>query len=279
MSAAGDARTSERRDGLRLRRVQRGLTQEGIARTLGVATSTYRGWECGEHKPIVGFRNHLARVLDVDLDEVSRWFDGDNDPALVPDGLAVPSWLGHLATLQQGAGQILHYQSFVVPALLQTEAYATAVELAEPVPEADALLRVKARMARQAILTRQPRPLELRVLLDESVLYRVAGDRAVMAGQLAHLARMAELPSIHLRIVPLDAGLFSAAWGSFQILTSPDSTEPYMVCTEDRIGAHYLDRPAEVDAHVRLFAELERVTLSVSGTTERIRTVAKERYQ
>jgi transcriptional regulator with XRE-family HTH domain len=265
-----------RRDGLRQRREELGITQEELARQLGVSTTTYRNWERGIYLPRIGLRPRLADRLSVTLEEVGRWF---GDARLTPKGMSVPAWLGHLATLQQGAGQILHYQNFVVPALLQTESYATAVERAEPVSEADALLRVKARMARQAILTRQPEPLELRVLLDESVLYRIAGDAPVMAGQLDRLARAAELPSIDLRIIPFDAGLFSAAWGSFQIFTSPDSTEPFMACTEDRLGAHYLDRAAEVDAHVKLFADLERVALSVGDTTERVRTVAKERYQ
>jgi transcriptional regulator with XRE-family HTH domain len=269
---------ADRRDGLRRRRLEMGFSQEGLALALGVATSTYRSWEAGVHVPLVGFRAKLARALAVSLAEVSRWFDDDLRPG-APDGLAVPAWLGHLATLEQGAGQILTYQPIVVPGLLQTEAYATAVERAEPVSDEDALLRVKSRLARQAVLCREPDPLHLSVLLDESVLHRPAGDARTMAGQLHHLVTLSTSPTIEIRVIPLDAGLFSAAWGHFQVLTSPGSTEPYMACVIDAVGAHYLERPGDVEAHVRVFERLAAVALSAAESRDLFLAVAQERYR
>jgi hypothetical protein len=48
---------------------------------------------CDTHYPLVGFRAKLARALDVPLDEVAPWFDGDERVA-APDGLSEPAWLG-----------------------------------------------------------------------------------------------------------------------------------------------------------------------------------------
>lgn len=267
-----------RRDGLRQRREELGLTQEELASRLSVATTTYRGWELGHFTPRVGHRPRIARVLEVTSAAVAMWFDEDRVNA--PNGLEVPEWLGHLASLEQGASRILTYEPVVIPGLLQTEAYAMAVERAGPGREEDVVPRVKARMARQAVLFRNESPLELSVLLDEAVLYRIAGDRAVMTSQLAHLVHVSvSLPSLELRVLALDAEAFNAAWGSFLVLTSPDSTRPYMACVVDGVGVRYLDRPGEVDAHCAIFEQLAAVALSPADSRDLIATALQERYR
>ena len=57
-----------------------------------------------------------------------------------------------------------------------------------PGPQGEVDRRVEARLLRQQVLTRDP-PLQLSVVMDESVLRRWFGDRAVMRGQLEHLSR------------------------------------------------------------------------------------------
>jgi hypothetical protein len=120
--------------------------------------------------------------------------------------------------------------------------------------------------------------LALSVILDESVLHRVAGDKSVMSGQLSQLLMSAARPTIELRVLPLDSGVFAAAFGAFSVFTSPESTEPYMACVEDRAGPHYLDRAHDVAAHVDLFQHLRDVALCPDETDNLIRTIAKERY-
>src|SRR5690606_14020342 len=125
---------------------------------------------------------------------------------------------------------------------------------------------------------RQPDPLQLSVILDESVLYRVAGDRSVMQGQLGHLLITGVRETIDVRVLPLDSGVFASAFGAFSVFNLPSSPEPYMACVEDRAGPHYLDRTHDVAAHVALFQHLIDVSLSPAESTELIRTVLKERY-
>jgi transcriptional regulator with XRE-family HTH domain len=267
------------RQALRQRRRQQGLTQEALAFAIGVATTTYREWERGMASPRVGFRPRLARQLDVSLAEMDRLLDGEGHTP-VPDGLAVPAWLGHYAALEQGAAQIWSFEPVVVPGLLQTAAYATAIERVDPAAATEEAVRQKvdARLARQRVLTRQPDPLALSVVLDESVLHRIAGDRTVMAEQLGHLVDVTDRPTIKVRVLPFDAGVFSAAFGSFTVLTSPGSPCPYMACVEDRAGVHYLDRPHEIHAHIFLFEHLLRVALSPEDSVDMIRALAKENY-
>ena len=212
------------------------------------------------------------------LAEVARWFDGDDGPA-APAGVAVPEWLGHFAALEQGASAIWTFEPFVVPGLLQTRAYATAVEQRGPdrVTDTEVAQKVAMRLARQAVLTRDP-SLRLSAVIDESVLHRTAGGPEVMGRQLEHLVASAERPTIDLQVLSLDAGVFSASFGAFHAITSAGRTDPHMVCVLDRVGPHYLERSHDVDGHVQLFEYLRAVALPAAESVERIRTIAREKY-
>jgi transcriptional regulator with XRE-family HTH domain len=268
------------REQLRHRRKQLGFTQESFAEVIGVSMTTYRDWERGVNRPRVGFRPRLARHLQVSLVELGRWIDGDG-PGSAPDGFDVKDWLGHFASLEQGAGQLWAYEPTVVHGLLQTAGYATEVERRgpRPVSEAEVAKYVGLRLARQDVLDRQPEPLDLSVILDESVLYRVAGCEEVMAGQLDRLVEQAGRPTIDVRVLPFASGEFSAAFGSFTLLTAPEATMPYMAYVKDRAGPHYLDRVHEVETHMELFSYLAGVALSRDDSLDLIRAVTKERYR
>jgi hypothetical protein len=253
------------------------LTQEGAAHELRVAVSTYRSWESGTKTPRVGYRPRLAKLLDVSLAQVDAYLD-DGNGAAAPNGHAVPAWLGHLASLEQGAAEIRTYEPVVINGLLQTVDYATAVERVGSDDE-EAAKRVELRMARQDVLRRSPDPLRLWVVLDESTLLRPAGDNAVMADQLDHLVEMAALPNVTMQIMPLRPEVFLVAFGAFKLFVSPESSEPYMAFTEDGVGANYLDRPYDIERHVALFQSLADAALSPGESVDLVRTIAKERYQ
>ena len=95
----------------------------------------------------------------------------------------------------------------VVAGLLQTEQYARETfngwysMFRLPTAEIDAL--VSARIMRQQVLTRE-QPLEFSVVMDESVLRRRFGSANLMHKQLDHLAEIAELSHVDIRILPLD---------------------------------------------------------------------------
>jgi hypothetical protein len=109
--------------------------------------------------------------------------------------------------LEAEAASIANWQVSVVPGLLQTEDYARQLHMGyqsiSPVPPGMVERRVKVRMLRQEVLTRDP-ALQLTLVLDESVLLRRIGANGLMLRQLQHLADVADLPNVDLRILPLD---------------------------------------------------------------------------
>src|SRR5437762_11363828 len=100
-------------------------------------------------------------------------------------GDALPDAYETLIGLEAAASVISTYEAQVVPGLLQTDEYANAVTLADGVYDDPDVLgqRVAVRMARQAVLTREPAP-ELQVVLDEAVLRRPIGGPDVLRRQL-----------------------------------------------------------------------------------------------
>jgi hypothetical protein len=248
----------------------------------------------------------LALQLDLTLAELAHLIDDE----IELNSHEVPGWLGHLASLEQAAARICAFETVGVHGLLQIRDYATAVERAEqgaedmlgagapavplpctgPVPVAsgsamaagpgvnDAIARrVEGRIARQRVLERRPDPLRLDVILDESVLYRMAGDRTVMAEQLDHLVEAAARPNVDLRVLTFGSGMF--AFGSFTLISSPGATAPYMAITEDRGGPHYMDRTTELEAHTALYARLSEVALDPAESIDHITAAAKEHYR
>jgi transcriptional regulator with XRE-family HTH domain len=189
----------------------------------------------------------------------------------------VPNWLSLFVGLEQGASDLRTYQPVVMPGLLQTPDYAAAVLASDAVPRTEAHVArlVGLRIARQGVLTRSSDPLELRVILDESVLHRRTGPDHVMGGQLRHLAAMAERPNIDVQVLPLAAGMHSAAFGAFVILGFPWESDPGLVYVENRSGAVYLESSHEIDAHSLVFQQLSVLALNAKESVDLLRNVAK----
>lgn len=266
---------------LRQRRKLCGLSRTEAAQAAGVVAKTWTRWETGETEPQDWHRKAIARALAIDgqpwdLTEVAVAID----PLAAPDGHTVPEWLDTYAGLEQGARRIWTFQPLVIPGLLQTRDYAHAVERADAIPKTDQEIhqRVELRIARQGILIRDSDPLQLAVVLDESSLHRVAGNKDVMADQLKHLVNVGSMVNVEIRVLPFSAGEFSAAWGAFSLLASGRET-PTMAFVENRTGMSYLSRPFEIDAHKALFDHLCDAALPLHHSSNLIHTLCKEIYQ
>lgn len=265
----------ERRPDLQALRTRRGLTQKALADNLVVSLATVKDWERGRHAPTPGFRPKLARELGVTLDELAVLIDGG-----APNGQAVPTWLTLYASLEQGASHLWTWQPVTVHALLQTPAYAAAIENLGTRPMSDEGVdrRVKLRIARQAALRREPEPpLRLSVVLDESVLLRATGSNDVMIEQLDHLAVMAEEPNVDIRILPLRAGVHVGGNGPFTLLASSGDVAQ-LTCLVNQLDIRYLEGPDTIAEYTNVFERLTEHSLDEAQSVDRIKAIAKEHH-
>lgn len=191
------------------------------------------------------------------------------------DGGDHPSWFVPYLNLERKASRILAYSSSVVLGLLQTEDYARAIFGAYFSREKTEAIegKVAARVRRRDVFERDTPPL-LWTILDEACLRTVVGCTAVMAGQLEYLLTAAELPHVHLQIMPFTAGAPAASTKPFIVLRFTDS--PTVLYTETRVGGRMHDSAQTVDAAVDDYDLLRAHALSPDRSLALITTLLKE---
>ncbi|MGH3217876.1 MAG: helix-turn-helix domain-containing protein [Streptosporangiaceae bacterium] len=116
--------------------------------------------------------------------------------------IATPPWFRSWVEHEQHAATLRIWQLGVLSGLLQTEGYARAILAVEPgVTDDEVNARLTARLARQAVLTRDDPPAAW-FLVDEAALRRRIASPDLMAAQLAHLLGLAHLPNVTVQVVP-----------------------------------------------------------------------------
>jgi len=175
----------------------------------------------------------------------------------------VPDWFHVFVGLEEAAQLIRVYEVQFVPGLLQTEEYARAIIMqgAPGVDPDEVERRVALRMGRQKLLTRENPP-RYWVIMDEAALRRPMGGRDVHFAQIERLIDLVGEPNITLQVMPFRYGGHAADGGAFTIMRFPETDLPDVVYMEYLTGAHYIDKPEEVE---RYAAVMER--LSVAGTS------------
>ena len=263
MTSSASPTVRRRRLAAELRRLRGNRTGTTVAKALGWSPAKVSRYELGQGTfPLeeidklldyYGVREpRRAQLLALAVEANERaWWD-DYADVLTPQ---YTEFIG----LEAEAASELEWQVAAVPGLLQTEEYARAVHNAHQqavlMPPGIFERRVRARMIRQELLTTRDPPLELSVVIDEAVLLRRVGNREVMARQLRHLAEMARLPNVDLRILPLQSKTSLRADG-FVVLgfgsQSETSTLGDVVSTEGAENHFYIE--GETDTYIfRLF--------------------------
>ncbi len=178
--------------------------------------------------------------------------------------------------LEAEAASISDYDSAVVPGLLQTEAYVRALHEAG-IPRLDAGVveqRVTERLTRQELLTKDDPP-RFWTVLDEAVLRRVVGGRAVMRAQLERVIDVSGLPNVTVQIIPYAAGAHPALDSIFTILEFAGPV-PAIVYVEGLVGQIYLERPQDADRYRQIFERLCTMALNPQESIDLVASVRGE---
>jgi transcriptional regulator with XRE-family HTH domain len=192
-------------------------------------------------------------------------------------GDLLPDWFEEYLGLEGAASVIRTFELQFVHGLFQTQSYARAVTLlghkTAPAEEIDR--RVSLRIKRQDILA-SPEPPQVWSVMDESVLRRPVGGRAVMRAQLDRLAEMARLPQVTIQVIPFGGGGHAAAGGSFALLRFAEPELPDIVYIEQLTSALYLDDRQDIDHYREVMNDLSTEALTPDGTTQFIAEITRE---
>ncbi|MFD3957459.1 MULTISPECIES: helix-turn-helix domain-containing protein [Streptomyces] len=136
-----------------------------------------------------------------------------------------PKKIRELAKMEAAAVELVAYSNSSVHGLLQTAEYARALfAMRQPAyPQQEIERAVGARLARQAILERQPSP-TLGFVLEEVVLRRPLGGKMVLRDQLEHLLAVTELRNVTVQVMPMDLDEHAGIDGEIQVLKFKDGT-------------------------------------------------------
>ncbi|MFB8765612.1 helix-turn-helix domain-containing protein [Nocardiopsis alba] len=180
-----------------------------------------------------------------------------------------------LPDFEAEASTIRTFESSVIPGLLQTPAYTTALMQQGRYTDVEAIeRRVNARMERRQILT-QVNPVRLRVILDEAALHRMIGGREVMAEQIRHLLHMAKFPNVDVQLLPLAAGSHAALVSPFTILEFPEPFDLPLVFIDTATYGLFLEEPEEVEAHSVTFSDTQGSALSTAQSARFISDILR----
>jgi transcriptional regulator with XRE-family HTH domain len=285
VTTSGSPALRRRRLAEELRRLRGKRPGHKVAEGLGWSTSKVSRYELGRSTlPIEEVEKMLNyygvapperdRLLSLAREANERGWWEDYAEAL-PD--EYQAFIG----LEAEASSAATWSVDIVPGLLQTEDYARQLHLGYqavvPIPPGILDVRVKVRMIRQKLLTRDS-PLELSVVLDESVLLRPIGESRLMYDQLVHLLRMANLPNVDLRVLPLSKERLAA--NSFTILGfNPIGGTGWsrdVVNTESAIRSDlYVEGETDTYFHRLVFQNLVNASRSPSESEVLIRETAE----
>ena len=241
---------------LRRLRTEAGLTREQAGEAIRASEWKIHRLENGQ----VGFKERdvldLLRLYGVTgSDEVAAFLlltREANTPGWWQHyGDVLPPWFRTYVDLESVAALIRTYEGQFIPGLLQTDAYMRAVVQGAHLDESSEEVgrRVRLRMARQTLLTRDQPP-RLWAVIDEAAMRRPVGGREVMRGQLERLIEATKLPNVTLQVLPFGAGAHPAMQGSFSILRFADRALPDVVYLEHLTNAVYLDKRDEVERYL-----------------------------
>jgi len=278
LPAASGSPTARRRElGALLRRLrtEHGLTVDQVAETLMCSSSKVSRLETGQRGVSPRDIRDLCDLYGVVGEQRQRLMD------LAAEGKQTTGYQGRdlhdtaYVGLEAAAKTISDFALGLVPGLLQTPDYGRAVfRAARPSLPADVIeQRLAGRLDRQKLLTSDPKR-QFEALIDEAVLYRVAGDRSIMRTQLMRLLEVADFPNVNISILPYSAGLLPSHNNKFIILRFEQPALQSVVFLETLTMDQLVEKADEVAAYEEAFAAMRSVAAPPDETRDLISSAA-----
>lgn len=272
---------------LRRLRERAGLTGDDAAERLGWSGSKISRIET--HR--IGLKPaDLRKLLDLygveasRRDELSAFARESSRAGGLDSAIAgLPADIADYFYAEEEAQVIWNWDPLIIPGLLQSEEYARAImagyQAMFRLPPGDAERRISLRSTRQELLTRDP-PLQLSVVIDESVLHRKFGGNAVMRPQLLRLAETSELPNVEVRVLRLDDAhlIGTGAFSYMRFAQVHDVPLPDIVAVEHLTGNYYLEDEEQTFRYRVTFEALMARAADARRSRDLISDAAQDRW-
>ncbi|MFF4157564.1 helix-turn-helix domain-containing protein [Streptomyces sp. NPDC001678] len=258
------------------------VTTEEAARAIHGDKSKISRQETGRHRVLRLELDVLLDLYGVEDEKLREWLialaaEGGKRSWWRQHSEMIPPGFKELLTLESDAARIATFRSQIIPGLLQTQDYATAVINGSSAQlTADKLeFYVDLRMERQKIFLRGDPPQYL-AIIQEGALRQEIGGPEVLAEQLRHLVAVSQPPEVTIQVIPFSQGVFTETRGSFVLYSYPDPLDLDVVQVEYLDGALYLEEDEPVARYRRALDGLRASALSSRQSIELISSIADE---
>ncbi len=207
---------------LRQARERLGETQAATAKVIGCSTSRMNYLETGRTVQQPDDVRALMRFYGVPK------ADGDRLAALLdkpgrrtwwtPWEPVIPEHYRLFVGMEGFASGEFVYTPLIVPGMLHTAGYASALVAADQVSPLHHGRVVELRLARQQRLLASENLLRLAVVIEEDAFHRPVGGPEVMRTQLDHLLAMAGRDNVTVQVMPRSVAVHDGIVGAFTLL-------------------------------------------------------------
>ncbi|HEX4701927.1 MAG TPA: helix-turn-helix transcriptional regulator, partial [Pseudonocardiaceae bacterium] len=258
-------------------REQAGLTQRAAAKRLHYSDSKISRFEAGQLPDYHG----MCAMLDLYSLTYDQW-DAYKEMWEIA---AEPGWWAMYKLDNQGyvsmeheAVSVREFQPCFIPGLLQTEAYTRMFFDKSLVPRSRKAInnQVEVRTRRQERVTGKENPLIFEAIIQECVLSRPEGDKAMYRAQLLRIVERAALPNVTVRVLPEAYGVHGGLVGALTLLSFPDKEDDDVVYLEHALGANHTDNAIEVTAGKLRIDHVRRLALDPAQSMEFVERMAAE---
>ncbi|MGZ3099027.1 helix-turn-helix domain-containing protein [Streptomyces sp. H62] len=253
---------------LKRRREDAGITQVELGARVFVSGGYIGQFEQAIRKPQLDVAQRIDGVLQTDgiFERLCR---------KLIDEPGYADYFAGVVELERLATRICEFAPTVVPGLLQTKEYASAVTIAANPFKTDSYVDeiVTARLGRSLLLDDATRP-EYWVALHENVLRIPVGGPQVMATQLQHIARLMRERTAVVTVLPYPAGAHAAMTGDLRLMEFEDA--PPVAYTETSFSGTLVDEPAVVKRAQRAYDLLRVATVSPEASLALIESAAED---
>ncbi|MFE4666794.1 Scr1 family TA system antitoxin-like transcriptional regulator [Streptomyces sp. NPDC056716] len=256
---------------LRSARVAHGWKQEDLSALMKYSCGHISAVETGRKMPSLRFSRSADAVFGLEgaADTFERAWREIHHGSLLE---GFPEYVGY----EGRAAEIRVYEVGVVPGLLQTPAYAAAIEAGHvergAITTDQAQERVSFLAERQAMIARNPPPL-VHIVLDEGCIRRPVGNTSVMEAQMARLIAFAEQPNATLQVADFSMGVRRPFSLPITVLTLPDRS--LMSYAESATRGHLDRETSSVLPLLTAYHQMQKHALPQAGSVAMIDQVRK----
>ncbi|MFJ4853471.1 helix-turn-helix domain-containing protein [Streptomyces sp. NPDC088730] len=179
--------------------------------------------------------------------------------------------------MEDAAVKVRQWQMAIIPGLFQTAEYTRAMGVADMSwDNIDRIEDVVAGRARRQTRLHGDTPLRIHAVIWEAAFRQLMGGPQVMSRQLEHLCQLADLPNVHIQVLPFWAGGHPCIGGPFNVLSFGEDEAVDVVHMDLPRSTMWVEDAAESQVFVDLFNQASRMSLAPYDSVQFIDSIAKE---